>query len=452
MNINPYLNTSTTMRDYQHAARLFVDSNYRLSPKYGFLFFVEFDLNPLITQMSGTGQLELGMIVKSAALPKFSIENKVMNAYNRVNVVQTKMKYDPIDIVFHDDQGDVARDFWYDYYSFYYRDSDYANAIYYQNGKYSNRPQSFWGYNPRPVPQYKTSAKPEQYQYIQAIHIYSLYQKNFSEYRLMNPTITSFKHGDHANGTNEVLNHSMTVQYEAVKYFTGYVTPDTVAGYVNLHYDSTVSPIAQNIGGDIMVGPNGTLVTPSNNVPDLSDNNTLPSKLSNSLLSMLNSDLSLVSGAISSIAGGLGSTIGSAISGVISGTGATSSLPSLTSLNSSVMNNISGALTGSSSSLLSEVNSLSASALQGLGLAASGPNNATVSTNLAQGAAAQTAINTQNALAKAQAAGIAPTIGASAGTTASSITSSISGLVSSASSAVSNLAGVATASATTPKT
>ena len=49
---NPYnayrdnnLNVDTTVRDYQHAARLFADDNFRLAPKFDFLFHTVFSLN-----------------------------------------------------------------------------------------------------------------------------------------------------------------------------------------------------------------------------------------------------------------------------------------------------------------------------------------------------------------------------------------------------------------------
>ena len=118
MSINKLLqpNPTTTLRRYQHASRIFVDGNYRLSPKYGFLYYVEFDFNPLITNVSNTAAQEMGMIVKSVGLPKYTIDTKVHNAYNRKNIVQNAIKYDPINIIFHDDQADTVRNFWYDYY------------------------------------------------------------------------------------------------------------------------------------------------------------------------------------------------------------------------------------------------------------------------------------------------------------------------------------------------
>jgi hypothetical protein len=283
MSINKFLNPAneTVIRDYRHAARIFTDDNFRLSPKYGFLFYVEFDFNPLITNISdqtlqyrGTGKgnapaRELGMLVKSATLPKFTIDTKTHNAYNRKNIVQNSIKYDPVQIAFHDDQSDNVRNFWYDYYSFFFRDPDYADATYNTPHKYASRPSFDWGYSPR-RPTVGTNLNGQQaYQYIQAIRIYSLYQKNFSEYQLVNPTITAFKHGDHANGETTLLSHEMTIQYETVKYLTGYVTKNNVGGFIDLHYDSTPSPIAPTEGTDLVDNGQGGYNRAPDQITDL---------------------------------------------------------------------------------------------------------------------------------------------------------------------------------------
>jgi hypothetical protein len=233
----------TILRTRQHAARIFTDSQMRLSPKYGFLFYVEFDFNPLISLVSNTSAREMGMIVKSVGLPKYTIDTKTHNAYNRKNIVQNRIQYDPVNIIFHDDQSDTVTNFWYDYYSYFYRDPDYADATYNAPHKYQSRASFDWGYTPRPAIGYNNSLGPQPYQYIQAIRIYSLYQQNFSEYELINPVITSFKHGEHANGSNNnLLEHQMAVTFETVKYQTGYVTNNTVGGFIDLHYDTVPSP------------------------------------------------------------------------------------------------------------------------------------------------------------------------------------------------------------------
>lgn len=266
---------TVTLRDYQHAARIFVDGNFRLSPKYGFLFYVEFDFNPLVTNVSNTSAQELGMIVKNVSLPKFTMQVKEHNAYNRKNLVQNSIKYDPINIVFHDDQADNVRNFWYDYYSFYYRDSDYADATYQLISKYQERPSFEWGYTPRNNGSYNSNNAYQNYQYIQAIRIYSLYQKNFDEYELVNPIITSFKHGEHANGENTaLLEHTMSIQFETVKYQTGYVTDNTAGGFVDLHYDATPSILAPNGQTDVVGDGKGGFTTTTHTVTDLAYFNT----------------------------------------------------------------------------------------------------------------------------------------------------------------------------------
>jgi hypothetical protein len=183
------------------------------------------------------------MIVKSVTLPKFTIETKVHNAYNRKNIVQNKINYDPVTIQFRDDQSDNVRQFWYDYYSYFYRDPDYADSTYDIQHKYQSRPTFDWGYSPRPAVGYSSSSFNQPYQYIQAVRIYSLFQGQFSEYQLINPTITKFAHGDHDVSVNDVMHHDMTLQYEAVKYLTGSVTENTVGGYIELLYDKTPSPL-----------------------------------------------------------------------------------------------------------------------------------------------------------------------------------------------------------------
>ena len=176
-----------SIKDYRHASRLFVDNNYALSPKYDWLFHVFFDVNPELSGINDTNQwTERGMLVKAIDLPKFSFDSKVLNNYNRPNLVQTKVKYDQIQIGFHDDSADVIRKFWFDYYNYYYRDSDLGysdpsggiNPSYFAPNKYVT-PQTTvlqkFGYTPR-----TTASNQSVNQYLQAIRIYSLHQKRFS--------------------------------------------------------------------------------------------------------------------------------------------------------------------------------------------------------------------------------------------------------------------------------
>ncbi len=271
--INQFLKQLTTgdnLKDFAHASKIFIDDNYRLSPKYGFLFHVAIDVNPEISRMPRDQLLELGMIVKSAALPKFTVDSKTLNAYNRANIVQNKIKYDPVSIVFHDDSADVVRNFWYDYYSYYYRDSDYQDGVYGYSSRYQRRQDQAWGYTPRSQPGDAWS-----HQFIKSVRIYSLHQKRFSEYTLVNPTITAFRHGDHVNGENgSLMTHEMNIAYETVKYRYGAVTVDNVTGFADLHYDHTPSPLTPAGGGTkSILGPGGLLNTTDEVMGDLAEGN-----------------------------------------------------------------------------------------------------------------------------------------------------------------------------------
>jgi hypothetical protein len=253
------LTTGDSIKDYKHASRLFVDNNYALSPKYNWLFHVYFDLNPEIAKVNPQEQTEVGMLVKSVDLPRFRVDTKNYNNYNRPSLVQTKIRYEDINIVFHDDSANVIRRMWYDYYNYYYRDMDnsYADAtgalneVYKKNNKQVVGQRTLYnkfGYSPR-----KDSSYP---QYIQAIRIYSLHQKRFSEYTLLNPIISGYRHGSHQNGQDGILENTMTIQYESVLYAGGVAS--VARGFADLHYDKSPSPLSVAGGGtNTIFGPGG---------------------------------------------------------------------------------------------------------------------------------------------------------------------------------------------------
>ena len=234
------------VRDYQHAARTFIDGLYRLSPKLNNLFHVFIDVNPALSNMDSLSQIETGLMAKQVQLPKFTVQTKTHNAYNRKTIQQERVTYDPVTITFHDDSADIVRKFWYNYYSYYYRDSDYPVDNFKDDSKYKQRQQQMWGYSPKTdlagnVP------------FITSIRIYSLHQKRFSSYYLIRPMISIFQHGQHEAGGYTPMEHSMTINYESVLYDTGPVSNGTVMGFSEVHYDHTSSPL-RNLGALIGAG------------------------------------------------------------------------------------------------------------------------------------------------------------------------------------------------------
>lgn len=260
--------TGDSLMDYKHASRLFVDDQYKLMPKFGYLYHVFFDINPgaYPDPQNPNRNYELGMLVKNASLPKFTIDTKTLNAYNRRNLIQTKINYDSLTFGFHDDSADLVRNFWFDYYNYYYRDSDHTEDLYHMEHKYQDvRPTASWGYTPR-----KTDGIP----YLNSIRIYSLHQKKFSEYILINPIIKSFRHGEHAAGPGEMMSHEMIVEYETVLYCYGTVSSNTVKGFAQLHYDTSPSPLSTAGGGSrSILGAGGLLETGNDVIENLAEGN-----------------------------------------------------------------------------------------------------------------------------------------------------------------------------------
>lgn len=252
--------TGDTIKDYQHASRLFVNNNYERSPKYTWLFHVYFDLNPELTTVNQRNQIEAGMLVKSADLPKFRIDAKTYNNYNRPSIAQSKVRYEDINITFHDDSANIVRKLWFDYYNYYYRDMDNnygdatgsLNPIYLRNYKQTLGQRKLlnnFGYTPRKNSSISTN-------YIQAIRIYSLHQKRFSEYTLINPVITSYRHGTHQNSQDDTMENVMTISYETVLYAGG--STRVARGFADLHYDRSPSPLTVAGGGtNTILGPGG---------------------------------------------------------------------------------------------------------------------------------------------------------------------------------------------------
>ena len=263
------LETNDSLRDYSHANRIFGSNALELSPRYNFLFHVFFELDPAQVTLK-QDQKVLGLMVKSVDLPRFDVETKVLNSYNRANIVQSKIKYQPINIVFHDDSADIIRNFWYSYYSFYYRDSDQPENAYSYENKYSPNTvdQKLHGY----------TTLNDRKSFLKSIRIYSMSRKRAAEYVLVNPVITQFQHGQHqTRSNNDFLEHTMTVEYELVKY--NYVPTNNLPGFAeSSYYDQRPSPLTRAGASRTIFGPGGLLSSVDSITQDLAEGNFLSAR------------------------------------------------------------------------------------------------------------------------------------------------------------------------------
>lgn len=292
------------LRDFTHASKTFRTNSYAYAPKHKFLFHVYFDINTDMLGPSITNWPEdsnFGLAVKSIQLPKYTVDLHTLNQYNRKRVVQSKIKYDPVNITFHDDNNNLIRRMWYAYYTYYYKDATQTGDL---PTKSTSAPtaQKFdmnrrniydssisgnddWGYigetSQTQTTNLASSVGVTKAPFFKAINIYGFNQHNFALYRLVNPIIESFSHDtyDYAQGTG-IMENTMTLQYETVKYYEGAV--DGRQPWVQANgfgkpesYDQTLSPIARPGSNATILGQGGLVAAAGGILEDLESGNLL---------------------------------------------------------------------------------------------------------------------------------------------------------------------------------
>lgn len=262
---------SDYLRDYTHASKTFRPNFYQNAPKYKFLFHTYFGINQDIYNAGFNNRQNLGLLVKEIKLPSYTFDTAQLNQYNRKRVIQTKIKYDPVNITFHDDNANQATQLWEAYYRYNYSDMDRAENtalgvsvaptgglggtrnIYQPNITGEN-----WGftgdaYNSRNV------KRP----FFNSIIVYGMNRHNFVMYKLINPIITQFSHDtynyDQGNG---IMQNQMTIDYETVVYDYGAIDGTNPSNIVTNfgseeNYDRRLSPIATPGSNRTILGQGG---------------------------------------------------------------------------------------------------------------------------------------------------------------------------------------------------
>jgi hypothetical protein len=270
------------LRDFSHASKTFRTNLYQNAPKLKFLFHVYFDINTEAYPVSlGTGT-NFGLLVKDVKLPAYNFNTLQLNQYNRKRIVQTKIKYDPVSINFHDDNGSTITKLWEAYYTYYYKDGSKPDidlfrgvrggAVTGGDTQYNVRTQYInsisgnddWGYiGETRAP--KADAAPTKPAFFKTINIFGFYQHKFTAYTLVNPIITSFSHDTYNYAENAgVMQNQMTVDYETVVYnygaIDGNAPSNIVKGFgLEQNYDRKLSPISKPGSNSNVFGPNGIL-------------------------------------------------------------------------------------------------------------------------------------------------------------------------------------------------
>jgi len=277
------------LRDYTHADKTFRTNGYELAPRFKFNFHTYFNLNtvsiPALQNLFGNNDTaSMGLSVKTIDLPSYQISVDTMNQYNRKRLVQSKIEYQPVTITFNDDGGDLIRNLWYNYFSYYYKDpaQQYEGVPNTQgtSGQQQTTPTGF-GYNTRDT--YSNDRFVNDWGYIgesysdgtftpdgkppffSDIKIFGLNQHKFAAYVLINPMITDWRHDtyDYSQGGG-IMTHTVTIRYETVKYYTGAIgrsRPDTnVVGFADPnYYDQILSSISRPGSQSTVLGQGGLI-------------------------------------------------------------------------------------------------------------------------------------------------------------------------------------------------
>jgi hypothetical protein len=245
------------MKDYRHAARLFLDDNYKLLPKQKFLFHVVFDIDDSIPlrRFTNNERLELNMLVKTADLPKFNMNIEEKQQYNKKTYIGTKISYEPVAITFHDDHADTVNAFWKAYYEYNISDSLTVNP----SVAGFNTQDNMYDSNPNVTQYGMDNAQQRKKPFLKSIQIFTLHKQRFTSFTLVNPVIGSWSHDnlDQADGQG-IMQNTMQIFYETVLYGAGVVNKNDIPGFATIHYDLEPSPLSVLGGGTTSIfGPGG---------------------------------------------------------------------------------------------------------------------------------------------------------------------------------------------------
>lgn len=248
-------NPKGNLGDWQHASRLFVDNNFQFAPHSKFLYHIGFFLTPAAQSFTGNilkpYENVVGMLVRTADLPGFSVNLETKNKYNRKKNIQTNIEYQPISIEFYDDNFGLITALLEAYYRYYYADANtagetgqgpYGNAsgdTLYKDAQFNNHAFGLDNRVP-PVP------------FFDKIEITQMQRRRFTTFRLIRPILSAWNHDSvDSSDTSTPMANSITVNYDTVVYERGDVDTGTNGAPTTFgqeKYDKTPSPLS-TLGG-----------------------------------------------------------------------------------------------------------------------------------------------------------------------------------------------------------
>lgn len=240
---------NTHLRDARHANNLFTQYGHLFSPKVKFLYHVVFEPANDVSFSTNTRQFnkQIGVLVKSADLPAYRADIQNKQQYNRKKNLQTRIDYQDIRVVLHDDNLGVTRAMLEEYYRFYFQDGNHKlsssfstpDGSFGARDKYSSITPNYGLNNFYDGP------------FFNNIKIYQLGLQNWYSYTLVNPLLSGWEHGSVDSSTGAEMNeNSITIAYEGVLYDNGIIGEDgEPKNFADSEtgYDNTFSPLNSNV-------------------------------------------------------------------------------------------------------------------------------------------------------------------------------------------------------------
>ena len=181
---------------------------------------------------------QVGLLVKSVDLPKYTSNTRTLNKYNRKKNIQTHISYSPVNMVFHDDNYGLTRHLLEGYYKHYFSDGLYdMDSGAYGNGQHGDTTYKGMAFNSYNFGMDNNGHKANDISFFEKIEISQLSRGQYYMYTLLKPMLTEWSHDTLDNSLGGgITENRITVAYEGVNYTTGFTTEDNPPSFADPSY------------------------------------------------------------------------------------------------------------------------------------------------------------------------------------------------------------------------
>lgn len=216
------------------------NSTIQAMPRQKFLFYATFNPSSALTGVKDFSSWQSGFAFQISKIdrPKFTIDVKQVNQYNRKRLVQTGIEYDPVSITLHDTVDDRVLRVWQSYYQWYFGDGRSKNSTVWNSNVIENTfsLSSGWGFSPPNTSMSNTN-------FFESLDIYTFYGKKYTQVRMWNPKITSIEFDGMDTESSAFAVSNMSVKHEGVSYMaTAQALTDDLITKFNLNSGDYYEP------------------------------------------------------------------------------------------------------------------------------------------------------------------------------------------------------------------